>query len=302
MWKTIVALMVTIVVIPFIALKFDDPLSALQNVVLTRLVIIYLVAALLCFFVSTLSKNYSQVDKLWSTIPLAYVWIVAWESGFEPRLVLMAILVSAWGIRLTYNFSRRGGFSIRFWSGKEDYRWAVLRAKPELAAAWRWIIFNFLFISLYQMGLILLMTLPAVRSIGGGSLTIVDGILAVLLIGLIVVETVADQQQWNYHKQKRLLMEKGAALPERYAKGYVQTGLWGIVRHPNYAAEQAIWIVFYFFSVAATGQWINWSVMGAILLVLLFWGSSNFSESISVGKYPDYTEYKKRIPRFIPFL
>ena len=80
MWKTIVALMVTIVVIPFIALKFDDPLSALQNVVLTRLVIIYLVAALLCFFVSTLSKNYSQVDKLWSTIPLAYVWIVAWES------------------------------------------------------------------------------------------------------------------------------------------------------------------------------------------------------------------------------
>ena len=302
MWKTIVALMVTIVVIPFIALKFDDPLSALQNVVLTRLVIIYLVAALLCFFVSTLSKNYSQVDKLWSTIPLAYVWIVAWESGFEPRLVLMAILVSAWGIRLTYNLSRRGGFSIRFWSGKEDYRWAVLRAKPELAAAWRWIIFNFLFISLYQMGLILLMTLPAVRSIGGGSLTIVDGILAVLVIGLIVVETVADQQQWNYHKQKRLLMEKGAALPERYAKGYVQTGLWGIVRHPNYAAEQAIWIVFYFFSVAATGQWINWSVMGAILLVLLFWGSSNFSESISAGKYPDYTEYKKRIPRFIPFL
>ena len=302
MWKTIVALMVTIVVIPFIALKFDDPLSALQNVVLTRLVIIYLVAALLCFFVSTLSKNYSQVDKLWSTIPLAYVWIVAWESGFEPRLVLMAILVSAWGIRLTYNFSRRGGFSIRFWSGKEDYRWAVLRAKPELAAAWRWIIFNFLFISLYQMGLILLMTLPAVRSIGGGSLTIVDGILAVLVIGLIVVETVADQQQWNYHNQKRLLMEKGAALPERYAKGYVQTGLWGIVRHPNYAAEQAIWIVFYFFSVAATGQWINWSVMGAILLVLLFWGSSNFSESISAGKYPDYTEYKKRIPRFIPFL
>ena len=163
-------------------------------------------------------------------------------------------------------------------------------------------VFNFLFISLYQMGLILLMTLPAVRSIGGGSLTIVDGILAVLVIGLIVVETVADQQQWNYHKQKRLLMEKGAALPERYAKGYVQTGLWGIVRHPNYAAEQAIWIVFYFFSVAATGQWINWSVMGAILLVLLFWGSSNFSESISAGKYPDYTEYKKRIPRFIPFL
>jgi len=91
-------------------------------------------------------------------------------------------------------------------------------------------------------------------------------------------------------------------LLEKELKGFIDTGLWGVVRHPNYAAEQAIWIVFYFFSVAATGRWINWSVMGAILLVLLFLGSSNFSESISSGKYPEYVEYKRHIPRFIPFI
>ena len=90
-------------------------------------------------------------------------------------------------------------------------------------------------------------------------------------------------------------------MPEAYAKGFVHTGLWGLVRHPNYASEQAIWIVFYFFSVTATGQWMNWSVMGAILLVLLFWGSSNFSETISMNKYPAYEDYKKRVSRFIPF-
>jgi iron complex transport system permease protein len=39
---------------------------------------------------------------------------------------------------------------------------------------------------------------------------------------------------------------------------------------------------------------------GAILLVLLFWGSSNFSESISSGKYPGYADYQKRLSRFIP--
>ena len=86
-----------------------------------------------------------------------------------------------------------------------------------------------------------------------------------------------------------------------YAKGFAHRGLWGVVRHPNYAAEQAIWIVFYLFSVSATGQWLNWSVIGAILLVLLFWGSSNFSESISASKYPDYADYKLRVPRFVPF-
>lgn len=287
MWKTVLALLVTIIVVPFIAFRFDDPLTALQSSTLAKVAVIYLAAAIFCFLVSTIANNFSQVDKLWSIMPLPYIWVVAWESGFEPRLVLMAVLVSIWGIRLSYNFSRRGGYSIRFWTGEEDYRWAVLRAKPEFAAKWKWVLFNLFFISLYQMGLILLMTLPAVRSMGGGPITIADWIIAAFLIGFIVIEGIADQQQWSFHKQKN-------------TKGFIHSGFWGVVRHPNYAAEQAIWIVFYFFSVAATGQWINWSVMGAILLVLLFWGSSNFSESISSGKYPAYEDYKKRVPRFIP--
>jgi steroid 5-alpha reductase family enzyme len=300
MWKTILALLITIIVIPVLAFTVDESPGLLQQEILNSLTVVYLAAALLCFMVSTLSKNYSQVDKLWSLIPVAYVWITAVKSGMEPRLVLMAIVITVWGLRLTYNFSRRGGYSIRFWTGEEDYRWAVLRAKPELAAKWRWILFNLLFISLYQMGLILLITLPAVRSLGGSPLGWVDYVLGALILGIVIIETVSDQQQWNYHKEKRKAMEAGGAIPEKYRKGFVHTGLWGKMRHPNYAAEQAIWIVFYFFSVSATGVWLNWSVMGAILLVLLFWGSSNFSESISSGKYPDYEEYRKRVSRFVP--
>ncbi len=302
MWKTVLALLVTIVVIPILAFSFDEALTLVQHQVLTKLVVLYLAAALLCFVVSSLSKNYSQVDKLWSVMPIPYTWMVAFATGFEPRLVLMAVLVTIWGLRLSYNFSRRGGYSIKFWTGEEDYRWAVLRSKPELSAGWKWMLFNLFFISLYQMGLILLITLPAVRSMGGGSLSWFDGIVAVLLLGFIVVEFIADQQQWNYHKQKRAAIESGGELPEKYKKGFVDSGLWGIVRHPNYSSELAIWIIFYFFSVSATGSWLNWSVIGALLLVLLFWGSSNFSESISSGKYPEYSSYQKRVPRFIPFL
>jgi steroid 5-alpha reductase family enzyme len=300
MWKTALALLVTIIVIPFIAFTMDEPVTVLQMEVLTDMVTVYLVAALLCFLISTITGNHSQVDKLWSLVPIAYVWMVTFHSGFESRLVIMALLVTAWGFRLTYNFSRRGGYSVRFWTGEEDYRWAVLRAKPELAARWRWVLFNLFFISLYQMGLILLFTLPAVRSLDGTPLGWADYVLAILLISLIVIETIADQQQWNYHKEKQRLLASKADLPDKYKKGFIHTGLWGRMRHPNYAAEQAIWIVFYFFSVAATGVWINWSVMGAILLVLLFWGSSNFSESISASKYPDYVEYQKQVPRFLP--
>lgn len=301
MWKTALLLLVTIIVLPVVAFAIDEPLDPLQNSVLVTLVTVYLIAALLCFFVSTASNNYSQVDKLWSIMPMVYTWIVAFQSGWEPRLVLMAVVASVWGIRLTYNFSRRGGYSWRFWTGEEDYRWPVLRKRPELSANWRWGFFNLFFISLYQMGLILMMTLPALKSMGGGPLRWIDFLLAGLIVTLVVIETIADQQQWNFQKEKNRLKQSGKPLPPPYDKGFVDAGLWGMVRHPNYSAEQAVWIVFYFFSVSATGLWLNWSVTGAILLVLLFLGSSNFSESISAGKYPEYASYKKRIPRFIPF-
>jgi steroid 5-alpha reductase family enzyme len=299
MWKTALLLVVTLVIVPF-AFIFDVPLTILQKSILTELVIIYLSAAMLCFIVSTISKNYSQVDKLWSTIPMVYVWIIAARSGFEARPLLMAILVSVWGLRLTINFARRGGFSWKFWEGEEDYRWPVLRSKPEFAARWKWLTFNLFFISLYQMALILLFTLPALKSIGGGALSWLDLLLAALIIGFVIIETVADQQQWNYHKEKNRLKNSGEPLPEKYKIGFVHTGLWGISRHPNYGAEQAIWIVIYFFSVIATGSFINWSIAGALLLVILFKGSSDFSESISAGKYPEYAEYMKKVSRFIP--
>ena len=72
------------------------------------------------------------------------------------------------------------------------------------------------------------------------------------------------------------------------------------MRHPNYAAEQAIWIVFYGFSVIATGEIINWSIIGALLLVVLFKSSSDFSEEISEKKYPEYSKYQASVGRFIP--
>lgn len=256
---------------------------------LILLVAVCLGTAMLCFVVSSLTRNYSQVDKLWSIMPVIYTWIIAINSGFEPRAILMAILVTIWGVRLSFNFWRRGGYSIRIWSGEEDYRWAILRSKPVFKANWAWVLFNFLFISLYQMVLVLLITLPALHSLGGKPLFWGDALVAGLMLLFIVVETVADQQQWNYHSRK------GAK------KGFTKTGLWALVRHPNYASEQAIWIVFYFFSVTATGEWINLSAAGAVLLVLLFWGSSDFSESISMGKYPEYAIYRKLVPRFIPF-
>lgn len=300
MWKTVLLLVFTLIVLPLIAFYFDDPLSVLQQATLYKLGRLYLIMALLCFVISTFSRNYSQVDKLWSIMPIAYAWIVAYEAAFDTRIVLMALLVTAWGVRLTLNFARRGGYSWKFWTGEEDYRWAILRAKPEFQAPWKWLLFNLFFISLYQMGLILLMTLPIVKSMEGGPLTIMDILLTLMFLLFLVIETLADQQQWDYQKEKYRRINKNEKLSGIYAKGFVHNGLWSKVRHPNYAAEQAIWLTFYFFSVAASGHWINWSMVGCLLLLVLFKASSDFSEEITAGKYPDYNKYQKEVPRFVP--
>ena len=302
MWKTVLILIFTIIVVPITTFYFDDPLAALQQTVLNQLIGLYLALAILCYVVSSLSKNYSQVDKLWSVAPIFYVWIVAWHAQFEPRILLMAVLATIWGVRLTYNFSRRGGYHLKFWEGVEDYRWAVLQARPEFQGPMRWTLFNLFFISLYQMGLILLFTLPILKSMNGAPLGIFDILLAIAFLAFVIMETVADQQQWTFQNEKHRQRNDGITLTGRYAKGFVSDGLWGITRHPNYTAEQSIWVVFYLFSVVSTGFALNWSIAGCLLLLVLFKGSSDFSEEISASKYPEYKAYQQRVGRFLPKL
>lgn len=299
MWKTALFLMTTLLIFPFLVFYFDDEPSVLQWKLIKTVGIAYLIAASLTFLLSTLTNNYSQVDKLWSIIPVYYAWQIYYLAP-DLRLFVIAIVITLWGVRLTYNFARRGGYSWKFWEGDEDYRWAILRAKPEFQAKWKWVLFNLFFISFYQMGLILLITFPMIKAAGGKHLTFVDGILMAGVIILIIIEFIADQQQYNFQKEKYRRIKQNIPL-EDYQIGFNTKGLWGLVRHPNYAAEQSIWIVIYLFSVSATDHWFNWSGVGAILLVLLFKGSSDFSEAISAEKYPEYKHYQQTTPRFVPF-
>ena len=39
-----------------------------------------------------------------------------------------------------------------------------------------------------------------------------------------------------------------------YKNGFRTTGLWSLSRHPNFACEQLIWIMFYLFSASANGE------------------------------------------------
>ncbi|XP_023348767.1 uncharacterized protein C594.04c [Eurytemora carolleeae] len=81
--------------------------------------------------------------------------------------------------------------------------------------------------------------------------------------------------------------------------GFMTQGLFSICRHPNYSAEISFWFVFYLFSLTAGASILNWSLVGSVLLCLLFQGSTALSESITSNKYPKYHRYKTEVPRFL---
>ena len=152
------------------------------------------------------------------------------------------------------------------------------------------------------MGLIFLFSLPILSAWQGGTeMTIIDLLIASAMFCLIIIQTIADEQQHKYQTKKYELIKKNKKLLGNYKKGFIDTGLWKYSRHPNYTCEQLIWITFYFFSVSATGEFLNWSIVGCLLLVVLFYFSAKFSEGISSKKYPEYIEYQKNTPMFIGF-
>lgn len=282
---------------------FDTSFTDEQYAALVTMTKLYLGSAIYCFVVSELAKNYSQVDKFWSLIPIAYVWYFANASGFDDRMVMMAILVTFWGARLTYNFGRRGGFSIYFWKGEEDYRWVEVKASiPFLSSRFTWGLFNLFFICLYQMGLIFLFSLPILAAWQGSEpFGTMDYLIGGFMFALIVIQYISDQQQYEFQTEKYRRIENNEKLDGDYKRGFVTTGLWSFSRHPNFACEQLIWITFYLISASANGTWLNWSVVGCILLVVLFYNSAVFSEGISSRKYPDYKKYQDNVPMFLGF-
>jgi steroid 5-alpha reductase family enzyme len=297
-------LALSIIVCPVLYFSVGPILDSSQLEVLKLLGFIACCSAAFCFIVGEATGNNSQMDKLWSLLPIAYTWIIAAKGGMNARLVVMAFLATFWGIRLTINFGRKGAYKLKFWEGVEDYRWAVVRSGPAFRKRWTWTLFDLGFISIYQNALVLMTTFPALVAMKSDvPFGWMDGIAALIMLGFIILETVADEQQWRFQTHKWSMINEGRKLeelPSPYNKGFNTNGLWSRSRHPNYLGEQGTWIGFYLFSIGAGIGIINWSIIGALLLVVLFQGSSALAEEISSGKYPQYEQYCQSVPRFIP--
>jgi steroid 5-alpha reductase family enzyme len=254
-----------------------------------------LIAATVCalaWVASLITGDTSWVDRIWSIVPAVYVWVFALFAHLDnERLDVMAIAVTVWGARLTFNFARRGGYS-----GVEDYRWSVLRASMP---RWQFQLFNFFFIVLYQNFLLVLIAMPAYTAYQhrGTSFSFLDLILVAIFLACTLGETIADQQQWNFQSNKHREIAAGRVPAEQF----LQTGLFRYSRHPNYFFELAQWWLVFLLGAVAARSVMEWTVIGVVLLTALFIGSTSFTEKITLSKYPEYSLYQQRTSAVIPW-
>lgn len=270
--------------------------------------------------------NASQVDRVWTFLPVIYTaWFTyfpTFESapleysihGVSGRSWLMLSLQVMWMWRLSYNTWRRGLFAL----SDEDYRWEYVRnSMPK----WAFRIFNLTFIAIAQNIILFLLGFPAYYALKQPytPLGLSDYALTTLVLITQAMEFTADNQQWSYQNFKRSDKISSNEWPganiqwteNDKKRGFVTRGLWGWSRHPNFACEQTFWILMCCFPIFASPRLTKLApenltplqpLLPALVLCSLFFASAGFSESLTNKKYPSYSAYKKRVGMFVPIV
>lgn len=270
------------------------------------LVLAYLLTflALGCFFYGGFTNNVSQVDRLWSILPIFTSWMFAYVGEFSPVVVLMAVMVTLWGVRLTYNLYVRGGYAMK--DGvftDEDYRWNVARSLFPNPIVWD--LFHLLFICFFQISLIIGFTTPIllVAETEDVVFSKYDLAFAAAFLFFLTIETIADATMNRFQAAKYALPpeERAKSSDLRIVAGFNFTGLCKYSRHPNYFCEVMQWVVLYLWGSYHVGTWKNWCLLFVVELTAVVYGSTYVCEPVSSSKYPLYKEYQKVTSRFIPF-
>jgi steroid 5-alpha reductase family enzyme len=241
-------------------------------------------AMMVCgWFISVRFKNVTIVDSLWGLGFVLVVWITfAMADGFMGRKLLIAILVSLWGVRLAIYLSWRN------WGIGEDPRYGSWREKSGD---------RFWLVSLYKVFIlqsIFLWVISLVVQFGQfsmtpASFTRLDILGVAVWTAGFLFESVSD---WQLTRFKADPQNKGKVMDR---------GLWAYSRHPNYFGEFLIWWGLFLITLSTPNSW--WTVLSPVIItsVLLKMTGIPLTEKTIVNTRPGYADYIERTSAFIPW-
>jgi len=234
------------------------------------------------WLVSLALKDSGIVDVVWGLVFVVVAWIgVVMGIGVQSRRLLLAAMVTLWGLRLAIRIGRRN-------LGKpEDFRYAAWRR--EAGDAWWW---RSLFKVFWLQGVVaLVVALPLMAAAVGKTpegLTLVDYLGAFIWLVGLSFESIGDAQ-----------LDRFKADPAN--KGtIIQSGLWRYTRHPNYFGDALLW--WGFGVVALLTPWGVPALIGPALMSFLLVKVSGVAMlERAMSSRPGWDEYARRTNAFIPW-
>ena len=231
---------------------------------------------MLLFVIAQIIKNNSIVDIGWGIGFVISSWTVYFVKGtYTLSTMMILILVSLWGLRLFYHIARRNigepeDFRYRNWR-KAWGKWVVPRA--------------FLQVFMLQATLQYMIGSPIFYFVENNIEFTNFTYIAVCLFLVGYFFQVIGDYQLKVHISKKT----GTLL---------ESGLWGITRHPNYFGESLMWVSIYLVLLLSGGPWYFLISPLTITFVLRFISIPLLERNME--KREGWKEYIKRVPIFYP--
>ena len=228
-------------------------------------------------------KDVSIVDIFWGLgFVILNIFYVFNSGDLNSRKILLLVLVSVWGLRLSIYLAYRN-------IGKgEDFRYQEFRRKFGPKRYW-W--FSYFQAFLLQGALMILISITLLGMSFTSQLKTLSTLdyigIGIWLIGF-VFEAGGDYQLMRFKKNTN---NKGTLLI---------TGFWKYTRHPNYFGDAVVWWSYGIFSISAGAYW---QVIGSILMTLLIIkisGVTLLEKSLKQTKTA-YSDYVDKTSSFFPW-
>jgi steroid 5-alpha reductase family enzyme len=209
--------------------------------------------SVLVFLASKVTGIHSQVDKVLKHLATRCRFRYCWPNRPARSSLVSSRSCGVWGVRLTTNFAHHGGYvSLRISTGmREDHRWSYVRNgyifRETLLAYCNAPFFSFLPKHFARGGLSCNETEchgDSIRRLNNGD----ECLAALCMIALPGRPRDRGRQSAirvsNGEKGTKSNASSSMIPPTRLKGGFCSTGLFVLVRKPNYAAEQAVWVTY----------------------------------------------------------
>jgi len=223
--------------------------------------------------------NASIVDIIWGLGFVAIAWTTWMITPADNRSMLLPILTTVWGTRLS------GHLAWRNHGQPEDFRYRSMRERHGKRFWWVSAITVFLL-----QGIVMwIVSLPIQASECGSYQNQALALFgcAVWLVGFFF-ESVGDLQLARFR-----------ADPEN-SNSVMDQGLWRFTRHPNYFGDFCVWWGIFLIAYGCSAA--IWSVASPVVMSILLMKFSGVAllEKTLVSRREGYAEYVRRTSAFFP--